>query len=72
MVQHKAAAPRDPTIPLVLGLAVVIAVVLLISNRPGGGDKATPVASTPSASESPTPRPTPPDPQAGTKAQKVV
>ena len=76
MVQHKAAAPRDPTIPLVLGLAVVIAVVLLISNRPGGGDEATPVASTPSPSETSTPEPEPepesPDPQAGTKAQKVV
>jgi Endonuclease/Exonuclease/phosphatase family len=76
VVQHKAAAPRDPTIPLVLGLAVVIAVVLLISNRPGGGDGATPVASTPSPSETSTPEPEPepesPDPQAGTKAQKVV
>jgi endonuclease/exonuclease/phosphatase family metal-dependent hydrolase len=78
VVQHKAAAPRDPTIPLVLGLALVIAVVLLISNRPGGDDEATPVASTPSPSESSTPTPQPepkpesPDPQAASRVQKVV
>lgn len=70
MVQHKAAAPRDPTIPLVLGLAIVIAVVLLIKAGTGGGEKAAPVASTPSPSATPTP--TTPAPQAGTKAQKVV
>ncbi|HWM75441.1 MAG TPA: endonuclease/exonuclease/phosphatase family protein [Nocardioides sp.] len=73
MVQHKAAAPRDPTIPLVLGLVIVIAVVLLISARPGGGDKTAPTASTPSTSPSATPSsPTTPDPQAGTNVKKVV
>jgi endonuclease/exonuclease/phosphatase family metal-dependent hydrolase len=36
--------PRDPTIPLVLGLAVIIGVVLLISGGTGGGG-VTPVAS---------------------------
>ena len=41
MVQHKAAAPRDPTIPLVLGLVIVIAVVLLIKGGvPGRGEDA--------------------------------
>lgn len=43
-MQHKAAVPRDPTIPLVLGLAVIIGVVLLISSGTGGGG-VTPVAS---------------------------
>ena len=70
MVQHKAAAPRDPTIPLVLGLVIVIAVVLLISAGPGGGDKTAPTASTPSPSPSATP--TTPDPQAGANVKKVV
>jgi endonuclease/exonuclease/phosphatase family metal-dependent hydrolase len=70
-VQHKAAVRRDPTIPLVLGLAVVIGLVLLISNRPGGGG-ATPVAavSTPEASSS-SPAPKQPAVQGG-QAQKVV
>jgi endonuclease/exonuclease/phosphatase family metal-dependent hydrolase len=75
-VQHKAAAPRDPTIPLVLGLAVVIAVVLLIKGGvPGGGDDAAPAASTPSPTASPsTSSPTRkvPAAQAGEQAQKVV
>ncbi len=51
-MQHKAAVPRDPTIPLVLGVAVVIAVVLLISSGTGGGG-VTPVASIASPDASP-------------------
>jgi endonuclease/exonuclease/phosphatase family metal-dependent hydrolase len=50
-VQHKAAAPRDPTIPLVLGLAVVIAVVLLLYGS-SNGESPTPVAATPTPSSS--------------------
>ncbi len=77
MVQHKAAAPRDPTIPLVLGLVIVIAVVLLIKGGvPGRGDDAAPAATTASPSATPSATPSPsgkvPAAQAGERAQKVV
>ncbi len=70
-MQHKAAVPRDPTIPLVLGLAIVIAVVLLISSPPGGGDSTTPVSSEPSSDASGTPGGKQPA-LLGGQAQKVV
>ena len=74
-MQHKAATPRDPTIPLVLGLAIVIAVVLLISGAPGGGGNATPVSSTPTSSPSsgsPSATPSTPLPKAALQAQRIV
>ena len=71
-MQHKAAVPRDPTIPLVLGLAVVIAVVLLVSSRSGGsGDDVTPVASEPSSRASDGPAGKQPA-LLGGEAQKIV
>jgi endonuclease/exonuclease/phosphatase family metal-dependent hydrolase len=79
-VQHKAAAPRDPTIPLVLGLAVVIAVVLLIYGSSNDDDR-TPVAAVPSTTpsspapdSSPTPSESPKLPllNGGQQVQDVV
>lgn len=71
-MQHKAAVPRDPTIPLVLGLAVVIAVVLLVSSRTGGDDP-SPVSSitAPGASPSTTEGAKKPALQGG-DAQKII
>ena len=64
--------PRDPTIPLVLGLAVVIAIVLLISSPPGDGDDApSPVSADPSSSASGDPGGKQPA-LLGGQAQKVV
>ncbi len=62
--------PRDPTIPLVLGLAIVIAVVLLISSR-SGGEATAPVAADVSPSASAEPAPKRPAIQAG-QAPKVI
>ena len=70
-MQHKAAVPRDPTIPLILGLAVVIAVVLLISSPPGGGDSTTPVSSDPTSDASEAPGGKQPA-LLGGRSQKVV
>lgn len=77
-MQHKASAPRDPTIPLVLGLAVIIAAVLLIYGQ-SNGDDPTPAAaistSTPSsASQTPTPSASPKVPllNGGQQVQDVV
>jgi len=63
---------RDPTIPLVLGLAVVIGIVLLVSSRAGGGDPkpTASIAAPTSSSASPTPQKQPAI--QGGVAQKVV
>ncbi len=71
-MQHRAGVPRDPTIPLVLGLAVVIAIVLLIRSPPGDGDDATsPVSADPSPSASADPGGKKPAILGG-QAQKVI